>query len=201
MNILSTVLEVISDNIFLLTSILFIDMVTEKNNYNHSICKKRTVIAIIISSMISILFKNHYIFDHMLFLNGALIVINFFKYIFLISYVHHSVSIRSVLIIPITQFIGSVITSALPMFIPYEENYYIILTVCTLIVNVLLLISVLLIRKKIDHYTIYTIFKLIPAYIYILILIALIILSGITNLLNHETSNYELKITIIKFLI
>lgn len=201
MNTLSIVLEAVSDNLFLITGILFISMLTEKNNYTQSVSMKRIGIAVIISSVISIFFKRNYTADHLLFLNGTLIVINFLKYIFLISFVHRSVSVRSVLIILTAQFIGSVLTSALPMFIPYEENYYIILTVCTLIVNALLLTAVLFIRRKTDHYTIHTIFKIIPIYIYVLILVVLFILSGITNLLNHNTSNYGLKITIIKFLI
>ncbi|MBQ8781940.1 MAG: GHKL domain-containing protein [Oscillospiraceae bacterium] len=201
MNTLSIVLEVISDNIFLFASILFVDLLAEKNNYDQSISKRRVGIAVVLSSIVSILFKNNYTADHLLFINGALIVVNFLKYIFLISYINRNINLRYILITLIAQFISSVVTAVLPLFIAYEENYYIILTGCTLIVNSLLLTLVMLIRKKADQYTVHTIFKIIPTYIYTLILIMLFLLSGITNVLNYNTSNMDLKIAVIKFLV
>lgn len=199
--IFTTILETISDCVLLITIIYTVNTLYE-DTYDLLIKNKnRIMAAVIISCIFSVIFNQSF-FNQILLFKWLLIFINFFKYFLLTAFVFKNFSIKSVIIPFILQFICSNITSGL--FVIFNSNklreIYFFNIVMHLIVRLIILLTVAYINKNEKFNNIKNIIYLVPNYIFVLILFSLILSDGLIQTANFNTSNIEMKISVLKIL-
>lgn len=192
------ILESVSDIVFLDLIIYTVSIFSELNE-NLIKNKKRIIISAIISCVFSIIFSRNY-FSQILVYKLLFVFINFSKYILLTAYVYKSFSVKLIITSFIAQFICSIISSSLLNVIPISEinEIYFYNIILNLAVRTAALAIVLYIKNEYEN--IKAFIKIIPKYIYALILFSLFLLNGLIQAANFVTSNYTLQINIFKIL-
>ena len=191
------ILETISDFVMLITIIYTLQMTC---NYNAllTINKCRLLFSLIISGIINILFGLNF-FNSLIYFRWFMILINASKHIFLASFVNKNISIKSILISFIIQFLCSLATSGLIAILQVElvNKKPMINVIVFLIVRLMLMISILILNKKSEYYITKSINTMIPTYVYILILLSMFLLSGLIQTTNFATINETFKMKLI----
>lgn len=202
MTIIYTIIETVSDAIFLISAVYLYRLFFTENNTSDISLKNRLCVAVIISCVTSILFDNTYLSFQSIFIQIILFILNYSKYFFLTAYVHKNINIKFIIVSLIVQFICSSITSEilLPLLEKSEVNSHLINIICHFVVRMIILTFILIINKKADHYNLNTIIQIVPTFIFILILAVLFLLSGIIQTINFNSTNLELKLSLIKLL-
>ena len=201
MTILCTALETISD-LFMLIIVLFtVKRLIIDANISCIISKKRILISMVISCIISIIFSINF-FDSLIYFRWLLILINFSKYILLAAFVYKCISLKTILISLIIQFIGSLTASELMIFTHTElmNKKQLLNVVILLFVRLSMMVFIFILNKKTDYYSAQTIPRLIPIHIYALILLSLFLLSGLIQTANFLTENISVKLQLLKIL-
>lgn len=200
MNIFYTVLETVSDSVFLITTIILIRLFITTNVKVDNQFKKRFFIALILSSFISVFFGNNYLSFDSKIVQLVLFAVNFSKYFFLSSYIYQIIKINFFIISLIVQFICSTLTTSFLIFIPHEaisNTHWVNISILFIVRLITLFIS-FCINNKSAEYNLQTIIRIIPMHIYIVALFTLFLLSGIIQTINYDNSNIDLKIFLIK---
>ena len=199
MTILCTALETISD-LFMLIIVLFtVKRLIIDANISCIISKKRILISMVISCIISIIFSINF-FDSLIYFRWLLILINFSKYILLAAFVYKCISLKTILISLIIQFICSLTASELMIFTHTElmNKKQLLNVVILLFVRLSMMVFIFILNKKTDYYSAQTITRLIPIHIYALILLSLFLLSGLIQTANFLTENISVKLQLLK---
>lgn len=199
--IFTTVLETISDCALLIAIIYTVNALYE-DSYDLLIKNKnRVIIAIAVSCVFSIIFNQSF-FNQLLLLKWLLLFVNFSKYFLLTAFVFKNLSIKSVIISFIIQFICSNITSGL--FVIFTSNElkktYFFNIILHLIIRIIILIVVIYINKNEKYANVKNILSIVPNYIFIFILLSLILSDGLIQTANFNTSNIGMKIQVLKIL-
>ena len=194
----SMILETISDSFMLIIVILTVKFLTLDSDALSGINKQRMLISLIISCIISILFSLNFFILSTKF-RWLLICINFSKYIFLAFYIYKRISIKSITVSFIIQVISSLLASGLIVVIQTEliDKKPLISVILLLFVRLILMIIILILNKKSEYYITNSINKMIPAYVYILILLSMFLLSGLIQTTNFTTINENFKVKLI----
>lgn len=196
---ITTILETISDNLLLLTIIFAINVLQKNMDNLFFIYKKQIAISIFVSGFISVIFNQNYFFQ-IVYLKWLLIFINFFKYILFTAFIYKKISVKSIMISLIIQFMCSNITSALFVLIPVndkKESYFFNI-ILHLFIRLIVLLIVMYINNTDNHEYIQNVISIIPQYTFILFLLSLILSDGLIQAANFNTTKVTIQIYITK---
>lgn len=198
-----TFLETVSDLVFLSAIIILASVfVSDKRSFNVKI-KKRLILSLLISSLISILFSKNYFVTQSTLFKWLLLFLNFSKYFLLASFIYKIKSFKLAVISTIIQFICSSVTSGILILIPMEviHRKHLFNILFLLVIRIIIMFIIQITIKNAYHEDLYIFIEFIPTYIYVFILFSLFLLSGIIQTINYDTSNISLKLLIIKIII
>lgn len=199
--ILTTILETISDSILLLAIINTINTLYKDITDSSVQNKKRLIITIGISCILSIAFNQNF-FNKLIFFKWIYVLVNFSKYALLTAYMYKLFSAKSLIVSFIIQFICSTIASGILSLIPITKikEIYFLNIVLNLTVRAIMLLITLYTKNKNEYENIQTFAVIIPAHIYALILLSLFLSNGLIQTANFSTSNIYGQIQIVKIL-
>lgn len=197
--IITIFFETLSDNLLLAAIIYFLNIFYSNNESLFGEHKKQIMISVLVSCFLSVIFNCNF-FEQSAIFKWLLILINFFKYIFLTAFVYKKFDARLVTASFIIQFLCSNITAALLVFIPVGdiESLYILNIVMNLLVRLIALFIVLYINRKYNRGSIRNLISIIPSYTFMLVIFSLCLSNGLIQTANFNTEKVAVQIYITK---
>lgn len=193
-------IHVISELIMTLLTIFLIPISGEEiNKVNCSRILISLLLVAAISVCFNILFYNP---DINFAIRSLALAINFTKFIAAAAIVYNKISVKIVCLSLIIHSVCSILVTGISLVVPIKQNVASYESEITLMaVRILfLLFSVIFKKKRTDLYLNNNIFKILPNYIYILVLINLFLADGLIEAANYEFTDLRIKEIIVKIL-
>lgn len=162
----------------------------------------RTIFSLIFITAASVCFYYAFYFSSIAVQSLAL-TFNFIKFIISAVIVYKKISVKIICITLIIHSLCSIIVAGISFFLPIRQNNAISYAseLLLLAVRVILFLCIVItLKRKKGLYFIRNTFKMLPNYVYILVLINLFAADGLIEAANYDFSDIQIKETIVKIL-